>query len=142
MKLEDRIKNHPVVWLLSLLFAGFLAGIGAFQFVITYSGQVLVSKAVAEQSQCTSSTNRELPKLAGRYEVLRCNKVPGLATVEQQGSSLTLMNEEPSPLSSPGVFVFEADKVSAVKWNALGTISRADDSIVWENGTVWRKSKR
>ena len=35
MKLKERVENNPVIWTLSMLLAGFLAGIGAYTSVLS-----------------------------------------------------------------------------------------------------------
>jgi len=44
MNLKERIENNPVVWLLGILLAGFLSGIGAYKGLIEFTGQKLVSE--------------------------------------------------------------------------------------------------
>lgn len=44
MPLKESIENHPVIWVLGMLLAGFISGIGAYKSLIEFTGQILVSK--------------------------------------------------------------------------------------------------
>jgi len=43
--LKDRVENHPAVFFLAAIVAGFLAGIGTYQAVLSMSGQETISVA-------------------------------------------------------------------------------------------------
>ena len=62
MTLRQRIENNPIVWLLSTLLVGFLAGFGAYRTIVEVSSQIIVSKAEYERTTQTASRVPELEK--------------------------------------------------------------------------------
>lgn len=43
--LRERVENHPVVFFLGVILAGFLAGLAAYEGVLNMSGQTLISSS-------------------------------------------------------------------------------------------------
>ena len=43
VNLKERIENHPVVWLLSILFVGFLAGLGTYKGILEIAHLKVIS---------------------------------------------------------------------------------------------------
>ena len=57
--IEDIVKNNVVVWLLGMLFAGFLAGIGTYQAIIEIAHLKVISLAKWETIQSYIGENPE-----------------------------------------------------------------------------------
>jgi len=68
MDLKEKIENHPVIWTLGMLVAGFLAGIGAYSSILSIAKlQVVSSDATIladDQVAVSQSKNEELQKAA------------------------------------------------------------------------------
>ncbi|MGE0822119.1 MAG: hypothetical protein AB7G75_08040 [Candidatus Binatia bacterium] len=62
MGLKDTVENHPVVWVLGMVVAAFLAGIGTYDGILRISGSQVVSRdahVLADDEKALSRTDYE-----------------------------------------------------------------------------------
>jgi len=62
MSLRQSIENNPIVWLLTTLLAGFVAGFGAYRTILEVSSQITLPKAEYQRITQTASRVPELEK--------------------------------------------------------------------------------
>lgn len=62
MNFKEKIENHPMTWLLGLLFAGFLAGIGTYEGILKIAKLETVSKSELLRLRQTAAELKELRK--------------------------------------------------------------------------------
>jgi hypothetical protein len=58
MSIEDKIKDHIGVWFLGTLLTGFLAGLGAYQFLVTNSGRKILPDDLPDKLQTANAEAR------------------------------------------------------------------------------------
>ncbi|MBI4525464.1 MAG: hypothetical protein HY695_16815 [Deltaproteobacteria bacterium] len=60
MTFRQRIEDNPMIWVLSMLVAGFLAGFGAYETILRVSNQVRVSESEHKTMQRAATRVAEL----------------------------------------------------------------------------------
>ena len=76
MSFEDKVKNNVVIWLMGVAVAGFAAGFGAYQTIITVSQNEIVSKSEkAQLKQKITDKDQRITTLESQLKASSAQKI-------------------------------------------------------------------
>src|ERR1700722_1967973 len=82
MSLKENIENNPILWVLSLLLAGFLAGISAYKFL----ADMVTNKSEQTPSACSQTDWEATARKADWIPKLQCPAYPVSIKLTSPGS--------------------------------------------------------
>ena len=71
MTFRQRIEDNPIVWVLGVLLAGFVAGFGAYETILRVSKQLTVPESEYKTIQLAAA---RVPELEGQIKVLKARE--------------------------------------------------------------------
>jgi len=89
--LKENIEKNPIVWLLSIIVMGFLAGFSAYKTILVVSGQVTVS---IEKKQDYEAAKAKISELEKRLKTLQSQNQYWLVLRKVEGNKGTMIRVE------------------------------------------------